>query len=200
MFNKKQYRILLLSAMGVFFIIALLIYMFYMGFEQKEIIEEPLAMEETMEIPDQTVMTQNVVKIGAGTNVIFEIVDQFGFITQKDQYKGINWLDYTKPQLGNIFPEYVITKYEEDEVVLTRVIERQVEPNYILTTDNGNIVISIERNGHKIFYKETGLEQHDLSNTLEQILEKGIPITPEQKDAILHNSDEIYMILQEYDE
>lgn len=200
MFNKKQYRLLLLSAMAVFFIIALFIYMFYLRFEQNEIIEEPLAIKQTIEIPYQTVMARDVLKIKAGTNVVFEIVDQYGFITQVDEYKGINWLDYTKAQLGKIFPDYVITKYEADEVTLTRVIERQIEPNYILTTHNGNIVISIERNGYKIFYKEAGLEQHDLSDILEKVLDKGIPITPEQKDDILEDENQVYMILQEYDE
>ncbi len=200
MFTKKQYRLLLLSAMAVFFVIALFIYMFYIRFIEKEIIEEPLATSPIIEVPDQTVMTQDVVKIAAGTNVVFEIVDQFGFVTQEDRYDGINWLDYTKPQLAKIFPDYVITKYEEDEVALTRVIERQIEPNYVLTTYNGNIVISIERNGHKIFYKDTGLAPHDFSYIVESMLGKGIPITAEEKDDILNDSEEIYMILQEYDE
>lgn len=201
MFTKKQYGLLLLSAIGVFFIIALFIYMSYVGFAQQgEKVEEPRVANKTIEIPDQVVMAQDIPKVKAGTNVVFEIVDQFGFITQTDQYEGINWLGYTKLKLAEIFPDYVITRYSEDEVTLTRVIERQVEPNYVLTIYNGNIVISTERNGYKTFYKETGLEQHDLSTILEKALDKGIPITLEQKDAIINDSDKIYMILQEYDE
>ena len=200
MFTKKQYRILLLSAMAVFFVIALLIYMFYVRIKQDEVVEEPLVIEEAVEIEDQPVMAQDIPRIQAGTKVEFEIVDQFGLVTQQSVHNGTHWRGYTKLELGEIYPDYVVTKYGEEAVKLTKVIERQVEPNYILTTFNGNIVISIERDGHKIFYKETGLDQHDLSEILEGALEKGIPITPEQKDAILENADEIYMILQEYDE
>ncbi|HHX61385.1 MAG TPA: hypothetical protein GX707_11845 [Epulopiscium sp.] len=212
MFNKKEYRLLLLGAMAVFFIIALFIYMFYIGFKQTDITQKPLesnqliqASDETPnqileQIPDQTVMAQDILRIKASTNIIIEIIDQFGFITQTDRYEGINWLDYTQPELGKIFPDYIITKYEEDEVILTRTIERQTEPNYILTIHEGNIVISTEQSGYKIFYKETGLEQHDLSDILESILEKGIPITQEQKEAILEDANQVYMILQEYDE
>lgn len=205
MFNKKQYRILLISAMAVFFIIAFLIYMSYTRekiklkpFNLEKPVEEVEHIEQ--EDGDKPVMSQDVVKIKPGTDVVFEIVDQLGLTTQKENYKGMNWLDYTKPQLAKEFPEYLITNYEEDQVTLTKVIEREIEPNYILTTENGHIVISIDKNGHKIFYKKTGLEQHDLSDTLSLALEKGIPITVQQKDDILDNSDEVYMILQEYDE
>lgn len=200
MFNKRQYRILLLSAMGVFFMIALLIYMFYIRIKQDEIVEQPFVIGPVIEIQDEPVMAQDVVKIKPGTKVEFEIVDQFGLTTQKSAYEGTNWQGYTKPELGKIYPDYVITQYEEDFVTLTKVIERQIEPNYILTIQDGNIVISIDRDGHKIFYKQTGLEQHDLSDTLEEVLKKGIPISQERKDAILENPEEIYMILQEYDE
>lgn len=206
MFTKHQYRILLLSAMAVFFIIALLIYMFYIKIGKEKIAEQPLEINQVTErqnqavAEEQTVMVQDIPRIRASTKVAFEIVDQFGLVTQKNDFEGIHWLGYTKPELGNIYPDYVITRYEEDAVTLTKVIERQLEPNYILTLYDGNIVISIERDGYKMFYKETGLEQHDLTQTLEGVLEKGIPITTEQKDAILENADEVYMILQEHDE
>lgn len=200
MFNKRQYRVLLLSAMAVFFVIALLIYMFYINIGKEEIVEQPLEINDPIEIHDQTVMVQEIPRIRASTKVDFEIVDQFGLVTQKNTFEGIHWLGYSKPELGNIYPDYVITRYEEDAVTLTRVIERQLESNYILTLYEGNIVISIKRDGHKIFYKETGLEQHDLTQRLEDVLEKGIPITTKQKDAILENPDQVYMILQEHDE
>ncbi len=227
MFTKKQYRILIVSAIFVFIIMSLLIYMLYMGIKEEKITEQPqeidqvtqssdpigegqdlaLGTEEAQgssddetEIQDQAVMAQHVPKIKAGTKVEFEIVDQFGLTTQTTSHEGIHWLDYTKPELSSIYPDYVITKYDEDFVTLTKVIEREVEPNYILTTYDSNIVISIDRDGHKMFYKETGLGQHDLSDILEELLERGIPITPEQKDAILENADEVYMILQEHDE
>ncbi len=200
MFNRRQYRVLLLSAMAVFFVIALLIYMFYINIGKEEIVEQPLEINDPIEIHDQTVMVQEIPRIRASTKVDFEIVDQFGLVTQKNTFEGIHWLGYSKPELGNIYPDYVITRYEEDAVTLTRVIERQLEPNYILTLYEGNIVISIKRDGHKIFYKETGLEQHDLTQRLEDVLEKGIPITTKQKDAILENPDQVYMILQEHDE
>lgn len=200
MLNKRQYRILLLSGMVTFFIIVLLIYMFYIRIENDEISEKPLEIEKWTEREEQTVMVQDIPRIKASTKVAFEIVDQFGFVTQKETFEGIHWLDYTKPELGNIYPDYVITKYEEDGVTLTKVMERQVDPNYVLTIYDGSIVISIERDGYKMFYKQTGLDQHDLSERLEESLDKGIPITPGQKDAILENADEVYMILQEYDE
>lgn len=179
--------------------------MFYVGFKTEDIKKEPLTIEHKLmdkspESENQTVMAQDVPRIKADTQVVFEISDQFGTIIQTEIYTGITWLDYTKPQMAKVFPDYAIAKYGEDGVKLTRVIERKIEPNHILTRENGNIVISIEQNGHKIFHEETGFEQHDFSDTLVNALNKGIPITPEQKDAILENPDELYMILQEYDE
>lgn len=200
MFSKRQYRILLLSAMGVFFLVALMIYLIYIGAQPRHIVEEPLAPESSLEPEEQAVMAPDEVKIQAGTNVCFKILDQVGLVTHKSDYPGIKWLGYTKQAMSQAFPDYVISQFGAQEVVLTRVIERQVEPDYILTTDRGNIVIAIKKDGHKVFYKETGLEQHDLSGTLAKRLKDGIPITPEQKDHILEDAEVIYMILQEYDE
>lgn len=200
MFSKRQYRVLLLSAMGVFFLVALLIYMIYIGVQPKEIIEEPLAPESALEPEEEAVMAQDVVKIEAGTIVRFEILDQLGLVTQSNTYQGIKWLGYSKQEMSRVFPDYIISKFHAQEVILTKVIERQIEPDYILTTDRGNIVIAIKKNGDKIFYKETGLDQHDLSGILAKRLKEGIPITAQQKDDILEDAELIYMILQEYDE
>lgn len=198
MFTKNQYRLLIISAMGVFFTIALIIYSFYMRAmppgNHIAISEEPSPVEK------QVVMSQEELKIKADTRVVFEIVDQFGRISKTDTYRGVNWLGYTKVQFGQIFDDYLIKEYTEDQVTLTRVIHRPVEPSYVLTTQDGNIIISTQSNGLKTFYKETGLEEHDFSEILGRVLEKGIPISSEQKDAILENADELYKILQEYDE
>ncbi|NLI89710.1 MAG: hypothetical protein GX366_04805 [Epulopiscium sp.] len=203
MFSKRQYRVVLTGAVLTFFFIALLIYTIYIKAIPKSVTELPQQeIADTEEGPqeNQTVMIQDVVRIKPDTDVTIEIVDQFGLVSQSQEYKGVNWLGYTKPQLAKMFPDYVITCYDVDKVILTKVMERQIDPNYILTINNGNIVISIERSGHKVFYKETGLEQHDLSEGLSKVLDKGIRISTEQKDEILENSDAIYMILQEYDE
>lgn len=202
MFSRKQYLNLLLSGVGVFFGMTFLIYMVYMGMKQDQVTKPPQQIQEVVEakVKDQAVMAQDVPKIKAGTKVAFEIVDQFGVTTQSTSHEGIHWMDYTRPKLRSIYPDYVITQYSEDAVTLTRVIERQIEPDYILTIYNNNIVISTQRDGHKVFYKETGIGQHDLSEILTDVLERGIPITPQQKDAILEDADQVYMILQEYDE
>lgn len=197
--------------MGVFFAIALFIYLFYVSIGPNTIVEEPLsdpimvseelAQEEPQIIEEsETTMTQGGVKIQASTDVTFEIVDQFGLSTKIDRYNGMNWLGYTKLQMSQLFPDYVMTEFEKSQVTLTRVMERKVEPNYVLSTQGNNIVICTEKDGHKMYYKETGLGQHDFSEKLGKALEKGIPITPEEKDAILENADELYKILQEYDE
>lgn len=204
-FSRKAYRNLLLSGMGVFFIIALSIYLYYISIKPNIIVEEPLSnnvilSQETLVDEPQTVMAQDVIKIKGDTIIEFEIVDQFGVIRKTESYQGMNWLGYSKVGMSEIFPDYVITSYKPEKVTLTRVIERQVEPSYIITTQGDDIVISTRQNGHKVFYKETGLGQHDFSEKLGNILEKGIPITLEQKEAILEDENELYKILQEYDE
>lgn len=204
MFSKKGFRLLLLSAMAMFFIIALFVYMFYISSKSKAVKVKPpreeYQVENQQEEVGQNVIAQNVDQIDAHTNVVFEIVDQLGFVTQTNMYPGVNWLDFTKVQMSQMYPDYMITNFEKDQVVLTRVIERKIEPDYILTHQDGHVIIAILRNGHKIFYKETGFEQHDFSKKLGKVLEKGIAITLEQKEAILEDSEELYMILQEYDE
>ncbi|HHX59155.1 MAG TPA: hypothetical protein GX707_00195 [Epulopiscium sp.] len=202
MFNKKEVRRLLIGSIASFFLIAFFAYMFYMNTKPKIAKLEPPTTDymEDSEEETQMIMATNVDKIKAGTNVVFEIVDQFGMVTQTNMYPGVNWMDATRTTIGSLYPDYVITNFKEDQVVLTRVIERQVEPDYVLTRQEEHIVIAIRRNGHNVFYKDTGLEQHDFSDKLAKALEKGISITIQQKDDILKDAEEIYIILQEYDE
>jgi len=202
MFSKRGWEILLFGAVASFFLITLFSYMFYINSKPKTAKVEPFISDPIKESKEETqmVMVTNVKKIKADTNVVFEIVDQFGMVTQTNMYPGINWVGATRTSIGLLYPDYVITNFKEDQVVLTRVIERQIEPDYVLTKEEGHIVIAIKRNGHKIFYKDTGLEQHDFSDKLGKALEKGIPITMEQKDGILKDAQELYIILQEYDE
>jgi len=202
MFSKKGWKLLLLGAIASFFLIALFSYMFYINSKPKIAKIEPPIRDSIKQSKEetQTIMAANVDKVKADTNVIFEIVDQFGMVTQTNMYPGINWIDATKTSIGLLYPDYVITNFKEDQVVLTRVVERQIEPDYVLTKQEGHIVIAIKQNGHKTFYKDTGLGQHDFSDKLSKALEKGILITMEQKDDILKDAGELYIILQEYDE
>ena len=204
MFSKKGLRVLLLGAMATFFIIALSAYMFYISFKPKRVEIEPQATyhigKTEQEEEKQIVMAHSGGKIRADTNVVFEIVDQQGIVTQTNMYPGVNWIDSTRTQMNEMYPDYVITNFAEDQVVLRRVIERKIEPDYVLTKQNGHIVIATVRNEQTFFYKDTGLEQHDFSNKLGKALERGIPITMEQKEAIVEDANELYMSLQEYDE
>lgn len=202
MYNKKELKTLVIGSMVSFFLIALFAYVFYINARPKTAKIEPSTNDYMEQSTDETqmIMATNVDKIKADTNVVFEIVDQFGVVTQTNMYPGINWMDATRTTISLLYPDYVITNFKEDQVVLTRVIERQIEPDYVLTKQEEHIVIAIKRNGHKIFYKDTGLGQHDFSDKLAKALEKGISITIQQKDNILKDAEELYIILQEYDE
>lgn len=204
MFSKKGMLGLLLGALVTFFAIALSSYMIYISFKPKKVQIEPHTTyqigQDRQEEENQIVMAQSAGKINAHTNVVFEIVDQLGLVTQTNMYPGINWIDATRTQMSEMYPDYVITKFEEDQVMLRRVIERQIEPSYVLTKHNGHIVIATMSNGQMMFYKDTGIGQHDFSHKLGKALEQGISITTEQKNMILEEAEELYMILQEYDE
>ena len=201
MFSKKGIRRLLLGAMVTFFTIALSSYMIYISFKPKKVQIEPSTPYQIgQEEDNQIVMAQSVGKIKAGTNVVFEIVDQLGLVTQTNMYPGINWIDTTRTQMSELYPDYDILNFEEDQVILRRVVERQLEPSYVLTKQNGHVVIATVSNGQMMFYKDTGLNQHDFSSQLGKALERGIAITAQQKETILEDAEELYMILQEYDE
>lgn len=203
MLGKKQLVIVLISGMVAFFLIALFMYMIYIQLKPNQVKIDPIVQSEKIETiieEKQIVMAQQVQKILPSTNVMFEIVDQFGIVSHSENYSGVNWKDATKIQIKQMFPDYQITKFEEDQVILTKLIERQITPNYILTINKENIIIAIDRNGHRIFYRDTGLGKRDVSDKLYHILQEGISITMEQKEAILRDSDELYVILQEHDE
>lgn len=203
MLGKKQLVIVLISGMVTFFLIALFMYMIYIQSKPNQVKIDPIVQSEKIETiieEKQIVMAQQVQKILPSTNVMFEIVDQFGIVSHSENYSGVNWKDTTKIQIKQMFPDYQITKFEEDQVILTKLIERQITPNYILTINKENIIIAIDRNGHRIFYRDTGLGKRDVSDKLYHILQEGISITMEQKEAILRDSDELYVILQEHDE
>lgn len=203
MLGKKQLVIVLISGMVTFFLIALFMYMIYIQSKPNQVKIDPIVQSEKIETiieEKQIVMAQQVQKILPSTNVMFEIVDQFGIVSHSENYSGVNWKDATKIQIKQMFPDYQITKFEEDQVILTKLIERQITPNYILTINKENIIIAIDRNGHRIFYRDTGLGKRDVSDKLYHILQEGISITMEQKEAILRDSDELYVILQEHDE
>lgn len=203
MLSKKQLPIVFLGAFATFFIIIFFTYMFYIKDHSKNIEVNPIQLEESVDTDiqeNQAVLSQQISQIQSTTNVIFKTVDQFGMVIQTDTYPGINWRDLTESQIAQMFSDYRITKFNEEQVVLTREVERQIGSNFIVTTQGEEIIIAIEKNGSKIFYRNTGLRQTDVSDKLYSILNKGISITMEQKEAILRDVDELYVILQEHDE
>lgn len=203
MFSKKEFRFLLFGAVAIFFIITLLVYMTYINFKPKKTqlrSNFDQYTEQSYEEEKQMVIAYDVDKIEANTNIIFEIVDQLGILIQTNLQQGINWIDMTKDEMLKLYPDYELVSFTKDQVVLRKVIKRQTEPDYVLTKRDGHIIMAIKQNGQMLFYKDIGLEEHDFTDKLGEALAKGISITAEQKEIILENAEELYMILQEYDE
>ncbi len=203
MFTKKELNMIVMGALATFLLITLSVYSFYINLNSKMAKKEPLDQQRQVKLieeDNQNVMKHDEDRIEADTNVVFEIVDQLGVVTQTNMYPGVNWIDVSKIEMSQMYPDYTITHFQPDQVLLTRVLERQIEPDYVLTVQDGKIIIAIVEGNEKIFHKDTGLAQHDFSDNLGQVLQRGIAITPEQKEAILQDSDELYIIFQEYDE
>lgn len=100
-------------------------------------------------------------------------------------------VNINKEELQQKYPECQIEKFEKDEIILKKTVDKWCEEHFILKDENGYIVVyCIEENGEENLYVNTNITTEYLPATDKQALSKGLYI---------YGEEELKVILQDFE-
>lgn len=200
MLSKKQYRMTLLTAIIVFFVLLVLNAWYFsrQGWtgEKSAVHVEELPKELTQDgqaVDEVTILPQ--------TKVILKVAD---LTTQKEEQATLDsssLLGLNKEELEERFEDYTVEVFDEKEVCLKKEIasrEEALKPvSYVLGVSDENVCIK-EKNAATRPVKIDYQIDHLSSYTYSLLLNEEIEITQQQKEALLLNPKMLQRILQDY--
>ncbi|MGL4735933.1 MAG: hypothetical protein ACRCW2_00630 [Cellulosilyticaceae bacterium] len=210
MFNKKQFLTVLLSAVIVFAIVFTIVYtVFYKNGIEHPIVQPeatvPVVAQEQPEVESDVqpveATASEMVRVGPQTHVFLKLVDPNGERLSEQKLIPDSLLGFTQEQVEACFADYKITVFNQDEVVLEKVmVAPQMASHYRLALQGEMIGIKTITGETQVFHS-LGLSIKDFSQTTHVLLlDEAIEISSTQKAALERNPYEIEQILQDYSE
>lgn len=204
MFSKKQFITLLLTAAVVFAVVFTIVYtVFYRNGVENPIVQPEATVEVVAEPEDQPSVEPEptVVRIGPSTHIFLKIVDPSGNRISEQKLIPDSMLGFSQEQMANCFSDYRITTFNEEQVVLEKVVApTQMTSHYRLALQGDMIGIKTITGDTQVF-KPLGLSVKDFSGTTHVLLlDEAIELSSTQKAALERDPNEIEQILQDYSE